>query len=246
MGSGHPLIILHGLFGMLDNWLTIGKRLSADFEVIIADQRNHGRSPHNKEMDYHLMADDVHELIEEVGIGKSHILGHSMGGKTAMQLAFDHPGLIEKLVVVDILPSRYPGSHDVLFESMCKLKPEEIKSRQEAETLLSEDIHDIAIRQFLLKNLKRNDKGQFGWKMNLSAIRNNYNALLGEIEFNWPFNGKALMIKGALSPYVPENRIPDLYEYFPNIDIVTIQDAGHWVHAEQPELFLKSVQSFLK
>lgn len=177
IGHGPPLMILHGLFGSLENWHTISRRLAEHLRVIAVDQRNHGRSPHSPEMNYPLMARDLLELMSRLHLGSTSVLGHSMGGKTAMQFALLHPAQVDKLVVVDISPRSYPPRHDYIFEALLGLKLSAFHTRQEMEAALAPAIPDIATRRFLLKNLGRGPTGEFYWKMNLHELCTNYNRL---------------------------------------------------------------------
>jgi esterase len=244
-GHGHPLIILHGLFGMLDNWQTLGRRWSEEYMVFLIDQRNHGRSPHTEEMDYPAMAADVQAFLESKWVHKAHLLGHSMGGKTVMQVALHHPELVDKLVVVDIAPKVYQAGHNIIFEAMHDLQPETLADRQEAEQRLAEKIPERSVRQFLMKNLRRNRSGAYEWKMNLPVLDKHYHDILDQPEALDPFEGPTLFIRGDKSHYVQDEDIPDILELFPNAVVETIPNAGHWVHAEQPEALFQLVKDFL-
>ena len=180
-GEGYPIIILHGLFGTLDNWQTIAKKLAANYSVYIVDQRNHGRSPHNAIFDYAVMADDLQVFMENQWIYEAHIIGHSMGGKTAMQFALTFPDLVNQLVVVDIAPKAYEGGHQAIFEALFSLDLSVIRNRKQADAILKEQVPDFGVRQFLLKNLTNDKKGGYKWKMNLPVIYQNYEQILAAI-----------------------------------------------------------------
>jgi esterase len=260
MGEGSPLIILHGLYGSSDNWYSIGKVLAERYTVYLVDQRNHGRSPHSKEHTYSLMRDDLKAMMDRLGIEKAIIVGHSMGGKTSMFFAVSWPERIESLVVVDISPRSYKSlssespqvlSHLNIIQSLYNLDLAQIKSRTEAGRQLFTSIPDERVRQFLLKSLMRDKDNHFSWAMNLDAIRlglpDMMDGLPGKmIEKGEQITGfPVLFIRGELSGYIGHEDIRWINALFPAADIVTIPNAGHWVHAEQQELFLKTLIYFL-
>lgn len=244
MGEGQPLIILHGLFGSSDNWLTIGKALSEIYRVYLIDQRNHGQSPHSEEFNYLAMADDLKQFIEANNISNPIILGHSMGGKTAMQYAVNNPESWDKLVVVDIAPKSYPVHHDSILEGLESLNLKELSSRNEADNSLSEYVPEFGIRQFLLKNLSRDVDG-FKWKINLPVISKNIEIIGEGLNGRLGKSKPVLFIRGENSNYIKETDFTLIDESFPGAQIQTIEKAGHWVHAEQPEHFLSSLKTFL-
>lgn len=244
-GKGDPLIILHGLFGTLDNWQTIAKQLAEHYWVFIVDQRNHGKSPHHEELSYPLMAEDLHNFMEAKWIPRAHIMGHSMGGKTAMQFALTYPDMVDKLIVVDIAPGENPRGHDLIFAGLQSLKLDLITSRGEADEQLEASIKEFGIRQFLLKNLTRNKSGGYRWKMNLPAIHENYTNILAAINHDIPYDGDSLFISGENSDYITETSKTIIHSLFPEAEIKTIADAGHWVHADQPAALLETVRAFL-
>ncbi|NND34150.1 MAG: alpha/beta fold hydrolase [Saprospiraceae bacterium] len=246
-GSGDPLIILHGVFGMLDNWRSFAKNLESFFSVYVMDLRNHGRSPHDAQMSYPLMAEDVRETMLANGMTDgAYLVGHSMGGKVAMQLALDHPALIRALIVVDIAPVEYGESHEKIIRSLMKIPVSDIGSRNEATNLLSETIEDPAIVAFLMKNLSRNEDGTFRWKMNLPVIAKQYNWLLqAPHSKNEVYSGPSLFVRGGLSSYVPAGSERIIKTQFPQAKVVTIEEAGHWVHADQPVALLRHITEFI-
>lgn len=239
-------MVLHGLFGMLDNWQTIGRKLSDDYMVYLIDQRNHGKSPHLPSISYPLMADDLNEFAEKNWIHHSFVLGHSMGGKTAMQYALAHPDQVEKLIVIDIAPKAYTGNHFQIFEALFAVDLNLIKDRREAEGVLAKYIDEPGVRQFLLKNLSRQKTGGFRWKMNLEAIHQDYSNILAGLECVHPYEGETLFIRGGRSNYVSESDFSDIQKCFPHSQLITIPDSGHWVHAEAPDALLKEIKAFLE
>jgi len=245
-GQGDPLIILHGLFGTSDNWQTIAKQLAENYSVYIIDLRNHGRSPHDDEFNYKVMAEDLKNFMESNWMYSARILGHSMGGKTAMQFATDYPDMVEKLVIVDIANENYKGGHEVIFDALLSLDLEKTESRKEADTFLQTQIEDVGVRQFLLKNLTRSKDGKYVWKMNLPIIHQNYQAILSKIEGEETYEGATLFVKGGLSKYITEANFETTKHFFPNAKLETIENVGHWVHAEAPKKLLKILEKFLE
>jgi pimeloyl-ACP methyl ester carboxylesterase len=245
-GKGHPLIILHGLFGSLDNWRTLSKVFSRSFQVFALDQRNHGRSPHSVEFTYPAMAEDLREFMEEQELPSAHLLGHSMGGKTAMVFALTYPELVDKLIVVDIAPKAYARGHDDIFDALFSLNVASSKSRQEADTALAKKIPDLTLRQFLLKNLERDDAGAFRWRIGLEEIYQGYPDLIKALDWSHQqFSQPTLFIKGANSDYIKESDTPTIKAMFPQARVVALPNAGHWAHAEKPQEFARIVLDFL-
>lgn len=245
-GQGQPLVILHGLFGMLDNWQTLAREWAEDYHVIMLDLRNHGRSFHADEMNYALMAEDVAETLEELGIDACYLLGHSMGGKVAMQTALTYPDLVEKLVVVDITPRRYRPGHQSVFAALNAFDPATITDRNAAAEEMTKHVSDPSVQLFLLKNLARNSAGGYRWRMNLPAIEAAYDQLSGPVGLATDrFDGPVLFLRGKKSGYVQDDDMELIHILFPAAELVTIEDAGHWVHAEQPEELLAAVNGFL-
>jgi len=245
-GSGPPLIILHGVFGSSDNWKTLANHLMITFEVYLVDQRNHGLSPHSDDLNYQVMTDDLKELLHNAQIEKCCLLGHSMGGKTAMNFAVQYPEKIMKLIIIDIAPKRYPPHHQNILQGVDSLKINEINTRKEADDLLSTTINNSGIRQFILKNLSRNREGLFYWKINWKAIEDNIQAIGAPLLSHDLFTGEVLFIRGAQSDYILNEDEPLLKKHFPNAVLMTIQKAGHWVHAEQPAQLLALINQFIK
>jgi len=230
-GEGYPIIILHGLFGTLDNWQTIAKKLATEYSVYIIDQRNHGRSPHDDRFDYVAMADDLQAFMENHWIYEAHIIGHSMGGKTAMQFALNYPDLVNQLIIVDIAPK--------------SLDLPSIKNRKQADAALLAQIPDFGVRQFLLKNLTNDKKGGYKWKMNLRVIYKNYGQILAAIASEDIFDKSTLFIRGGQSNYILDEDLTQIKSLFPAATLRTVEGTGHWVHAAAPTQLLKLVTSFL-
>jgi pimeloyl-ACP methyl ester carboxylesterase len=245
LGEGKPLIILHGLFGSLDNWLTLAKEFAEFREVYLVDQRNHGNSPHSNEFNYQVMAEDLNEFIKEHGIENPAILGHSMGGKTAMNYAINHTADWDKLIVVDIAPKAYPVHHDHIIEALQSLHPEKLESRSQAEEEIGEYLEDPGQRLFLLKNLKRNSEGGFSWKMNLPVIEANMENIGQGLEERLATEKDVLFIRGENSHYIKDKDYILIAQIFPNAQIETVKGAGHWVHAEKPNELFDLVRHFL-
>jgi pimeloyl-ACP methyl ester carboxylesterase len=243
LGQGKPLIILHGLFGSSDNWMSVAKVLAENFEVYVIDQRNHGQSFHAPEHNFDVMANDLAQFVSENGIVAPIIMGHSMGGKVAMRYVLDNPDKVEKLVVVDISPRGYKVHHDQILEGLKSIRIDSISSRKEADEQLAAFVPELGVRQFLLKSLDRTANG-FKWLINVKAIDKNIGHIVGEIE-GGPSPVNTLFIKGETSRYIRDLDLPMIEKLFPHSEVVTIQQAGHWVHAEQPEEFIETVTSFL-
>lgn len=243
-GQGDPMIILHGLFGSSDNWYTLSKLFAAHFRVFTIDQRNHGQSPHSAGHDYKLLTEDLEEFVKEHALNKPVILGHSMGGKTAMNFAIKDPGKTGKLIVVDIMPKVNILKHDNILEGMKSLDLAKLQSRSEAEQILSKQIPNADERQFIMKNLARNDQQGFEWKINLAALDENIERMGEGLQYSGQYTGPTLFIKGAKSGYYRPGDESAVATYFPNAKWVTM-DTGHWVQAEKPKEFAKVVLDWL-
>jgi pimeloyl-ACP methyl ester carboxylesterase len=246
-GSGRPLVILHGLFGSSDNWLTAGKKLAGNgLRVILPDLRNHGRSPHSETHTYEAMAGDVLELIGSEDLSQPVLVGHSMGGKTAMLTALQHPALVGAVVVIDMAPGEYPGEHHEAAAALAELDVRNITGRGQADDLLASRITDPGTRQFLLKNLYRTEGGRFDWRFNLQTLKNEIGNMRQAVSSNKPFDKPALFIRGEHSDYIGPGREEEIRRLFPRARIVTAPGAGHWVHADAPEWVVENVTSILK
>lgn len=245
-GEGPALIILHGLFGSLDNWRTMSGKLSRHFRVHAVDLRNHGRSPHSEIIDYGSMAGDLQEFMDAQSIASAFVLGHSLGGKVAMEFALGRPERVEKLVVADIAPGSYPPQHDDIIRSLISLDIGNLSGRAEADAALKKSILDSAVRQFLLKNLVRSDTGELHWRINIRAIAENYGRLIEAVDGGRSFHKPTLFLKGEKSGYIRPGDLADIKRLFPLARLVTIAGAGHWLQADAPSEFYQSVVDFLK
>ena len=259
-GEGFPFVIIHGLYGSSDNWLTVGKKLASRFCVYMIDQRNHGQSPHSSEHSFELMKEDLADFFEQQKIDKTIIMGHSMGGKTAMLFAADYPERVEKLIIADIAPKDYFQLkdesqyylHNNILLAMNEIDFTHISSRQEVGDYLLEKIDNPLVVQFLLKNVHRNKHSQmFEWRINVKVLYENLDEIIKGVNEQWfadrmpIFNYPVLFIKGEKSNYILDEDRVIISKIYPESEIKVIPDAGHWLHAEQPELFLKAIEEFV-
>jgi len=261
IGHGPTMIILHGLYGSSDNWISIARRLADIYTVYLVDQRNHGKSPHQSMHSYPLMAQDINELMVSEGIENSVFIGHSMGGKVAMQFSILYPEKVSALIIVDIGPAGYAEidnyspqviTHLNIMNAMLSIDFSKFTSRVEIERELAQMITDIHVRQFIMKNVQRDAENNFRWKLNLGALSKALPAIMGPISIDKNnvrsklCNFPVLFIKGERSNYITQEQILLIKEYFPKALIESISDAGHWVHADKPETFVKMVEEFLR
>jgi esterase len=246
IGNGKPFIILHGFLGMGDNWKTLAKEFSeSNYQVHLVDQRNHGRSFHSEDFDYEIMAADLKAYCDNHNLSDIILLGHSMGGKTAMLFAATYPELVNKLIVADISPRFYPVHHDTILEGLNSLDFSKIKSRGEADKVLSSYIKDQGIRMFLLKNLYWVKKGQLGLRINLPVLKENVSEVGEALPIHAIFNKDTLFLRGDRSEYIGEQDETIIHRHFPNSKIIAIANAGHWLHAENPKDFFTAVMNFI-
>jgi len=243
-GTGPPLVILHGLFGSLDNWFSIGKELLDHYTLYLVDQRNHGDSPHSAEWNYGVMVEDLCELLDGEGLDSVYLMGHSMGGKTVMNFAVRYPDRVRKLIVGDIAPGYYPIHHQLILEGLNALNLQTLQSRKEADEQLANSIPEVGIRQFLLKSLSRDANG-FAWKINLPVITQHIEEVGKALDEETVFEGPTLFLGGANSSYIQEKDLPDMKRHFPNCTWISIPNAGHWLHAEQPQAVVAEMRRFL-
>ena len=244
--AGRVVLILHGLFGSAKNWHSQARSLASDYRVLAVDLRNHGSSPHSPQIDYPSMAADVLALMDTEGIEQASFLGHSMGGKVAMQVALQAGARVHKLIVVDIAPKRYPHHHDDVLDAMQALDLNARRTRQDLDQALSEAIPDAGVRQFIMTNLVRDKQtgGAYTWQINLPAIVSNY-ARLAAPPQGRPFNGETLFIKGAASKYIQAADRETVESLFPRARAKVIANAGHWPHVDKPHAFARLVADFL-
>ena len=249
--AARPLVILHGLFGTLDNWQTLARRWAeeAGLRVVSIDLRNHGRSFHSPEHSYALMAEDVLAVFDHLSLDAKRLtlMGHSMGGKVAMCLALGYPERLAQLIVLDIAPRFSDMEHqDDIIAGLQAVDLSTIQTRQQAEAALARTIPQVGVRQFLLKNLYRREDNSFAWRINLPALVQNLAAVGQEITSAKPFEKPALFVRGGKSDYIlPEDKLTGIPALFPNSQVVTVPDAGHWLHAEKPDEVYGLVTNFV-
>lgn len=245
----HPvMVILHGLFGLSDNWDSLAKRFAGEgFYVVVPDQRNHGRSGHSPVHSFEAMADDLLELLEELHSGPVILLGHSMGGKTAMQFALEHPENVFRLIIADISPASGNNSqHHELTDIMLNVPLHEMTSRKEVENYLKDRIASERIRLFLLKNIYWKDKSSLGWRTNLEVIKENLAEVFRPINYHEPFEKPVLFLRGEHSPYISDHDIPKIKELFPHAAVESVKEGSHWLHADNPDDFFNAVMRFVQ
>jgi pimeloyl-ACP methyl ester carboxylesterase len=249
-GAGAPpLVMLHGLFGSTDNWLGVTPKLAQHFRVFLVDLRNHGLSPHSDEMSFALMASDIAEFLDVRQVDRAHVLGHSLGGKVAMQFALTHAERVNRLIVVDIAPRAYAPEHVPIFKALLALDLKQYHSRAQIEEALAPAISDLTLRRFLLKNLRASSSPAYAWRIPLESIYASYSKLCeasaiagsqGHI-----FEGPTLFLRGGQSPYISDADVAQIRQLFPQAMIETITTARHWVHADAPDEFLGHILRFL-
>ncbi len=258
-GEGAPLIIVHGLYGASDNWLSIGKALAGDFDVYLIDQRNHGQSPHSDTHNYPAMRDDLIMFMDKHDLRKAILVGHSMGGKTVMFLAEAYPERVDSLIVIDIAPTTcYPDdqssqarTHTEIVNGMLSVDFSRVKNREDVNEQLARTIHSPRIRSFLMKNISRSREGNYQWKLNAAVIGKELPSIFEGIDLSKYSPGTGitgfpvLFIRGGKSDYITDDCIPDIKQILPMAEIATIPQAGHWLHAEQPDLLVKTIRYFL-
>lgn len=246
LGEGFPIIILHGLLGSLDNWQSIAKQLSENYTVYLIDQRNHGKSPHSEDFNYDLLISDLFDFFEQHQLTKAHILGHSMGGKTAMHFCLSYPEKVEKLMVADIAPSGYSDQHNSIFKALLSIDFTTIHSREEVQEKLALLIDDKSTLFFLMKGLTRAENNQFTWRYNVDSLYKNYTLVADFPPHENSVQTPTLFLKGANSNYINASNYSDILRLFPNHEIDEIPDADHWLHADNPEAFLAAITRFLQ
>ncbi|MEP5935347.1 MAG: alpha/beta fold hydrolase [Winogradskyella arenosi] len=246
IGEGQPFIILHGFLGMGDNWKTLAKQFSeSDYEVHLVDQRNHGRSFHSEDFNYDILAEDLKAYCDSHELKDIVLLGHSMGGKTAMLFASKYPELVKNLIIADISPRFYPVHHDAILEGLSALDFTSLKPRGQADKALSEYVDDAGTRMFLLKNLYWVEKGQLGLRINLEVLKANVAEVGEAFPTHATFDKATLFLRGDRSEYIGQTDEALIQRHFPNSNIITIANAGHWLHAENPKDFYAAVMQFI-
>ena len=244
--TGSPMVILHGLFGMSDNWLTLGRRWAEEHRVHLLDQRNHGQSPDSDEWTYLAMAGDVGHYIEEELGEAVHLVGHSMGGKTAMCLATERPDLLKSLTVIDIGPKAYPVHHRGIVDALKAVPVEVLSRRSEVNEALAKGIPQSSVRQFLMKSLHRCSSGGFEWRFNLDVIDRELENVGWELPEEAEYPGPTLFIRGGKSGYILDDDLPAIHRQFPLMEFESVAVAGHWVHAERPDALHDLLRSFMQ
>jgi len=246
-GEGKPLLILHGFLGMSDNWKTLGTQfVSEGFQIHLLDLRNHGKSFHSDNFSYELMVEDVYVYCKAHDLEKITLLGHSMGGKTAMLFAVTHPEMVEKLIVADIGPKFYPQHHQTILAGLNAVDFSKKPSRNEVEDILTKYITDFGTKQFLLKSLYWKEPGQLAFRFNLAVFNQKIDEIGKPLPENSIFTAPTLFIRGGNSNYILDCDFENIKQHFPNGTIETIPNTGHWLHAENPKLFYEIASSFLK
>ncbi|MFC0876518.1 alpha/beta fold hydrolase [Saccharicrinis sp. FJH2] len=254
-GAGSPFVILHGLYGMSDNWMSIVRKMEGEYKFILPDLRNHGRSEFSDDHTYEAMVGDLLDLLDELKLEKVVLLGHSMGGKVAMRFALKYPERISKLIVVDIAPKNYSNStnfgtetanHANIIKILMSHSLTDISNRDDIDALFAKDLPDPVLRSFLLKNIERNKDGSFTWQINLPVLHKSLTGILdGFTDVEGESFADVLFVRGDLSPYIHPDDLFYIKKYFPNAELVTIKNAGHWVHVQQPSILINTIRFFL-
>lgn len=247
LGQGAPFVILHGFLGMSDNWKSLGIKYAEEgYEVHLIDQRNHGRSFHHSDFNYDVMVEDLKHYCDSKQLKNIILMGHSMGGKTAMLFAAKYPEMVKKLIVADIAPRFYPVHHDAILEGLSSLDFSVIKSRGEADQQLKRFVSDFGTRQFLLKNLYWKDNGQLALRMNLEALKENVSEVGEALPSHLKFDKDTLFLRGDRSEYITLSDEDLIKRHFPKTKLITIKNAGHWLHAENPNDFFDETHNFIQ
>lgn len=245
-GEGRPIVILHGLFGSSDNWMSVTKELALHYKAFVLDARNHGQSPHDASHTYKDMAADLKEFIETHKLVKPILIGHSMGGKTIMRFAADYPGTAEKLVVVDISPRFYGRHHQTILSGFAAIDLETLQTRNEADAIMSQHVGDLGVRMFLLKSLYRNNDGKFQWRINLPVINEQIDNIGEPLPETAKINIPTLFIRGSESGYIEDKDKALIGQHFSNYQIETVEGASHFVHAEKPKEVIALIETFIE
>ncbi len=244
-GEGPTVVLLHGLFGSLENLGMVARELSKSFRVISIDLPDHGQSYHTDSFSYDNYASIVQSTLQSLNIDSYDLLGHSMGGKVAMKMALSKPNNVRKLIVADIAPVAYEHRHQNVLKALNSIDLKTLESRQQADKIISNLIEEAGVRQFILKSLIQAAGGEWSWKFNVDLITRDYSKISQGIDFAEPFSGEALFIKGSSSDYLTIDHQQAVSTRFPNSKVKIIQGAGHWLHAEKPVAFNKIAKDFL-
>jgi esterase len=257
-GSGPALVILHGLFGSSDNWVTIAKKISGNFTIYLPDQRNHGNSPHDEKNDYESMSDDLSELVNDLGLKKIFLAGHSMGGKTAMLFSSKWSDMINGILIADISPftdekrkAAGRSENSSILKSMLDINLSLAASRKEVELSLAQDINSERVRELIMKNLRRNSENNFEWKLNVPALLSNLDNIVEGVRFQNGLNQQiagfpVIFLKGENSDYIRPGEYADITRIFPAAEFRTIKNAGHWVHADNPQAVSEALLDLIR
>tara|TARA_B100000989_G_scaffold294395_1_gene273445 strand:- start:18 stop:788 length:771 start_codon:yes stop_codon:yes gene_type:complete len=245
--SENKIIILHGLLGSLDNWVSVAKNLSSHgYEIILIDQRNHGKSFHADQFDYEIMSNDLKKFLDKKKIQKVSLIGHSMGGKIIMNFILNYPYYANKVIVVDILPKAYLNNYETIFKSYSQINLDILKSRNDITKHFLRYFSDPIFISFLSKNITRDNNGNFKIRFNLSSIRSNILKITSEIKIDKIYDGNILFLKGENSEYIDENGLIEARKYFPKLNLITIKNSSHWIHYENQEKFLIETLNYLR
>lgn len=247
-GNGEPVIMIHGLMGMSDNWIPVARGMAGNYRMVMPDLRNHGNSPHHNDFNLNVLTEDIFALCQKLKINSAVFIGHSLGGRIAMAVALQKPQMVSRLIVEDIAPRRYFGNKSIarLFRIMSGLDLKGIKSFNEINEALISSLPDDKNRQLVLKNIRKKGRCGYEWKLNLRVLADNLESLMAPVYGDAIYSGPTLFFKGGLSNLVTEEDQKFIHKHFPSASIQVIPNAGHWVHADQPQLFLEKVTLFLK
>lgn len=245
-GQGQPLVMMHGLFGSLENLGAISRILEQHFTLYRLDLRNHGQSPHADSMSFAEMAADALEFLDGQSLQTPFVFGHSLGGKVGMELACSHPERVGKLIVADIAPVTYPAHHNAILDGLASVELNQLRSRKEADQQLARFVEEAPIRQFILKSLQRDDEGHYDWRMNVPALINCYDDLRVAVCDQGCYPGPTLFLRGEKSNYIAERNEAEISAKFPSSSITTVKGASHWLHAERPQVVADAVLKFLR
>lgn len=245
-GGGPPLVILHGLLGAGGNWHTLARRVfGATHRVLVPDQRNHGRSPHGAAFDYGTLADDLEDFLNARGLARVTLMGHSMGGKVAMEFSLTRPERVDRLVVVDIAPRAYPDRHRPILDAMRIVDPSTMTRISEVREAIRSLIRESDVVDLVVKNVERRDDGTMAWGVNLDAIESHYGQIMDGLDTWATYDGPALFVRGDRSDYIRDEDMETIRAFFPRAELETVPDAGHWIHADRPAAFSRVVRGFL-